>query len=200
MRFRLYPSLDIACLIIAWHGADCGFALPCQAVDLTMTSSSHSNTEHPDDPELDIQSSTTPARRSPTSTTFANHDATELTSPSFFSSSSSNSIAIPLPSLSPKLKSLISSYASSTIAQSTREEITALTTNSTGAGTNFSLSSHQRAGWWTQFTILSGRSFKNLYRNPMLMLSHYLVSILVACPLVLSSSPLTNFLLSCESC
>jgi hypothetical protein len=191
VRFRLSPPLVVAWLIIAWHGTDWGFARPCQAVDLTMTTSSHSNTapisQHPDDPEF--QSSTTPARRSSTSTTFANHDATKLTSPSFFSSSSSNSIATPLPSLSPKLKSLISSYASSTIAQSTREEITALTTNLTGAGTNLSLSSHQRAGWWTQFTILSGRSFKNLYRNPMLMLSHYLVSILVACPLVLSFSP-----------
>jgi ABC-type multidrug transport system ATPase subunit len=38
----------------------------------------------------------------------------------------------------------------------------------------------KRASWWTQFTILSGRAFKNLYRNPMLMLSHYAISIFVA--------------------
>ena len=39
---------------------------------------------------------------------------------------------------------------------------------------------YRRATGWTQFTILSGRAFKNLYRNPMLMLSHYAVSILIA--------------------
>jgi hypothetical protein len=42
------------------------------------------------------------------------------------------------------------------------------------------LRGYRRASWWTQFTILSGRAFKNLYRNPMLLLTHYAVSIVLA--------------------
>ncbi|KXS11308.1 hypothetical protein M427DRAFT_73054 [Gonapodya prolifera JEL478] len=38
----------------------------------------------------------------------------------------------------------------------------------------------KRATWWTQFTILSGRTFKNMYRNPNLLLGHYAVTLLVA--------------------
>lgn len=37
-----------------------------------------------------------------------------------------------------------------------------------------------RPGFLQQFLILSSRAFKNLYRNPMLMLSHYLLAILLA--------------------
>ncbi|KNE97596.1 hypothetical protein PSTG_09145 [Puccinia striiformis f. sp. tritici PST-78] len=40
--------------------------------------------------------------------------------------------------------------------------------------------SSNRVGFIQQFLILSGRAFKNLYRNPMLMLSHYLLAILLA--------------------
>lgn len=40
--------------------------------------------------------------------------------------------------------------------------------------------SRDRAGFVQQFLILSSRAFKNLYRNPMLMLSHYLLAILLA--------------------
>jgi ATP-binding cassette, subfamily G (WHITE), member 2 len=38
----------------------------------------------------------------------------------------------------------------------------------------------KRIGWASQFVILSGRTFKNLYRNPMLMLTHYSIAILMA--------------------
>lgn len=143
------------------------------------------NTPRPGSDDRDAEMATQSTSRSsipPTSSTSSNYDATELSSsPSFFASSNVNIIASPLPPLAPRLKSLIASYATSKIAQSTRVEIAKLTTNSNGAGLNNSLQSYKRAGWWAQFTILSGRSFKNLYRNPMLMLSHYLVSIFVAC-------------------
>ncbi|KAI8848196.1 hypothetical protein BC829DRAFT_490218 [Chytridium lagenaria] len=33
---------------------------------------------------------------------------------------------------------------------------------------------------WTQFKILSGRTFKNLYRNPDLLRTHYVISVVVA--------------------
>jgi ABC-type multidrug transport system ATPase subunit len=38
----------------------------------------------------------------------------------------------------------------------------------------------ERLGWIGQFMILSQRTWKNLYRNPMLMLAHYAVSIVLA--------------------
>lgn len=39
------------------------------------------------------------------------------------------------------------------------------------------LKGYEKAGFWTQFKVLSGRAFKNLYRNPMLMAAHYAVAI-----------------------
>ncbi|KAL7749394.1 FAD-dependent urate hydroxylase [Sorochytrium milnesiophthora] len=42
------------------------------------------------------------------------------------------------------------------------------------------LQTYNRASWYTQFRILSDRTFKNLYRNPYLLLTHYLISIFVA--------------------
>ena len=38
----------------------------------------------------------------------------------------------------------------------------------------------QRAGWGTQFRILSGRAFKNLYRDPALLTAHYTSSVALA--------------------
>lgn len=37
-----------------------------------------------------------------------------------------------------------------------------------------------RPTWGTQFLILSGRTFKNMYRNPGLLQAHYIISLLVA--------------------
>lgn len=37
----------------------------------------------------------------------------------------------------------------------------------------------KRASFWTQFSILSSRTFKNLYRNPRLLLSNYVLSLFV---------------------
>lgn len=42
------------------------------------------------------------------------------------------------------------------------------------------LKGYDKATFWTQFTILSSRAFKNLYRNPLLMTTHYMVAIVVA--------------------
>lgn len=39
------------------------------------------------------------------------------------------------------------------------------------------VSTYQRASWWSQFRILADRTLKNIYRDPMLMLSHYVMSI-----------------------
>lgn len=37
-----------------------------------------------------------------------------------------------------------------------------------------------RIGWTAQFVLLSKRTFKNLYRNPMLLITHYAIAILLA--------------------
>ncbi|KAF9901524.1 hypothetical protein BX616_002228 [Lobosporangium transversale] len=39
------------------------------------------------------------------------------------------------------------------------------------------VSTFERASWWSQFKILADRTLKNIYRDPMLMLSHYCTSI-----------------------
>lgn len=92
--------------------------------------------------------------------------------------------------LSDRLASLVDSYSKSDIARETKAEIERLQVAAGGhdardatAGGHQLLNAPRRPGWWAQFTILSGRSFKNLYRNPMLMLSHYVVSVVVACEL-----------------
>jgi len=42
------------------------------------------------------------------------------------------------------------------------------------------LRGYDKASFWTQFKILSSRAWKNLYRNPLLMATHYLVAVAVA--------------------
>ncbi|KAI7861733.1 hypothetical protein BDF14DRAFT_1864871 [Spinellus fusiger] len=42
------------------------------------------------------------------------------------------------------------------------------------------LITHERPGWLTQFRILADRTFKNLYRNPMLMFAHYAIAVVLA--------------------
>ncbi|KAF9196484.1 hypothetical protein BGZ50_000104 [Haplosporangium sp. Z 11] len=39
------------------------------------------------------------------------------------------------------------------------------------------VSTYHQASWWSQFKILADRTLKNIYRDPMLMLSHYCMSI-----------------------
>ncbi|KAI8604700.1 putative ABC transporter [Dissophora ornata] len=39
------------------------------------------------------------------------------------------------------------------------------------------VATYRRASWWSQFKILADRTLKNIYRDPMLMFSHYVMSI-----------------------
>ncbi|GAA5855775.1 hypothetical protein JCM8547_000351 [Rhodosporidiobolus lusitaniae] len=100
----------------------------------------------------------------------------------FFSSSSGRNSPIQ-PILPPHLSRLVDSFKSSDAAKQTQQEISIAKSSALangGAGNNIVLRNYKRASWWSQFTILSGRSFKNLYRDPMLMLSHYAVAVLAA--------------------
>lgn len=88
--------------------------------------------------------------------------------------------------LSPRLAELVDAYAASGIAASVRAEIESAR-NRTGENELPNLAEEDRlrrgrkgATWLMQFRILSGRAFKNLYRNPALLVTHYLSSIVLA--------------------
>lgn len=78
---------------------------------------------------------------------------------------------------------LVDSYHASSLSKELLAELATATTEPTTIlpnGTSADPKPFKRLGWWGQFTILSGRTWKNLYRNPMLMLTHYAISILLA--------------------
>lgn len=86
---------------------------------------------------------------------------------------------------------LVASYADSDMARSVHDEIVAAvqTAQAANGSTNSHLlsgpagsqpRSYARVGLGRQFIILSQRTWRNLYRNPMLMLTHYAIAILLA--------------------
>lgn len=88
--------------------------------------------------------------------------------------------------LSPKLAELVQAFAGSDIAAAVRSEIDSAG-NLTGqdelpdvAEEDRLLRGRKGASWLMQFRILSGRAFKNLYRNPALLMTHYVSSIVLA--------------------
>jgi hypothetical protein len=96
--------------------------------------------------------------------------------------------------LAPKLAALVQAYIESDVAATIRRE-TADISNAQQSGEGMSalpdvavesllLRGRKRASWGTQFRILSGRAFKNLYRDPALLTAHYLSSIALACECV----------------
>lgn len=87
------------------------------------------------------------------------------------------------------LDALVASYATSDVASSVHEEISSSIQRATAAngnqnaealGNNVPVKGYARVGLLRQFVILSQRTWRNLYRNPMLMLTHYAISILLA--------------------
>ena len=90
----------------------------------------------------------------------------------------------PLP---PKLAALVDAFRNSEIATELKSEIAEAEREGSQhqqlpdvALENSLTRGRQRASWGTQFTILSGRAFKNLYRNPALLAAHYISAIAVA--------------------
>ena len=82
------------------------------------------------------------------------------------------------PALGPAVRSLVDAFAASEEAQALRDPTA--TVQGEAELPAAAVRGYRRASWGTQLAILSGRSFKNLYRNPMLMLTHYAISILFA--------------------
>ncbi|KAI9924611.1 hypothetical protein ASPWEDRAFT_51625 [Aspergillus wentii DTO 134E9] len=99
-----------------------------------------------------------------------------------------------LPPIAPgqtDLDILVANYSSSDVARSVHDEIVAAVQSAraaNGSANSDALSgpvtgshkSYARVGLARQFIILSQRTWRNLYRNPMLMLTHYAISILLA--------------------
>ena len=97
--------------------------------------------------------------------------------------------------VAPRLAALVESYASSDIAARIKQEIEEVKArrveNGNGHGNveelrdieveSSLLRGRNRASWGMQFRILSGRAFKNLYRDPALLAAHYISSIALAC-------------------
>ena len=99
------------------------------------------------------------------------------------------------PPLTPELATLVETYAKSDISERIKNEIeevrasahTGANGNGTEAGETRDvavesslLRGRKRASWGTQFRILSGRAFKNLYRDPALLAAHYISSVALA--------------------
>jgi hypothetical protein len=99
------------------------------------------------------------------------------------------------PPLAQKLATLVEAYAKSDIAEEIKNEIEEVRVSAqTGVNGNGAeggetrdiavesslLRGRKRASWGTQFRILSGRAFKNLYRDPALLAAHYISSIALA--------------------
>lgn len=87
------------------------------------------------------------------------------------------------------LDELVSSYARSDVAASVHEDISMNIKNASAAngtsngqpnGASAAMKTYRRTGYFGQFFILSKRTWRNLYRNPMLMLTHYAIAILLA--------------------
>jgi hypothetical protein len=100
------------------------------------------------------------------------------------------------PSLTPELASLVETYAKSDIAERVKNEmeevrasvLTSVNGNGAEGGDTMDVAAEssllrgrKRASWGTQFRILSGRAFKNLYRDPALLAAHYISSVALAC-------------------
>ena len=83
---------------------------------------------------------------------------------------------------------LVSSFAASDVASDLRDNIHAAVTQSTNGhppetprtATSRKLTGYRKPWVGTQFLILSRRTWRNLYRNPMLMLTHYAIAIVLA--------------------
>lgn len=101
------------------------------------------------------------------------------------------------PNASSELDILIFSHKISNVASAIREEIQTAVRNAAAAnnangrvptsgisGDNGNREDHvyqsRRIGWLTQFIILSQRTWRNIYRNPLLMLMHYAVAVVLA--------------------
>ncbi|KAK9712006.1 FAD-dependent urate hydroxylase [Basidiobolus ranarum] len=83
--------------------------------------------------------------------------------------------------MSSHLLMLVREYKRSTLAHNIADEIERIVGTNQVDGANIPIiGTYRRSSWYTQYKILSDRTFKNLYRNPYLMLTHYVISVFLA--------------------
>src|ERR1700761_6809456 len=87
--------------------------------------------------------------------------------------------------ISVSVETLMNLYLKSDMPKKVKAEIAEAQSMSSPDGQSVtiepsSLRGHRRAPRTTQFRILSGRAFKNMYRDPALLTAHYAASIVVA--------------------
>ncbi|KAJ7081875.1 hypothetical protein B0H15DRAFT_890062 [Mycena belliarum] len=153
-----------------------GLARQPQALPLSVRSRG-SNSPDNDETELRTRNS-----NASSSGTYIKRKASQFLDAVSLSSSSNKKGNAPL---TPRLAALVDAYAASSVAQHIKEE--GETLRRAGAGElpdvaveTSLLRGRKRATYGTQFRILSGRAFKNLYRDPALLTAHYLSSIALA--------------------
>lgn len=78
------------------------------------------------------------------------------------------------------LDGLVEDYRKSDLADAVKTSIEQSVSRERENQRTASPKTNNRAGLWTQFMIISKRTWKNLYRNPMLMLTHYAIAVLLA--------------------
>ncbi|KAG5635715.1 hypothetical protein H0H81_010318 [Sphagnurus paluster] len=166
-----------------------GLGRAALAVPLTVRSRSTSSTPPEVEEETELQ--TRPNSLASSTGRFLKHKTSQLLEVVTASSSSTTK------PISAKLAALVESYVNSDIAAAIRAEAEELRRTTTlsdngqrgvGAGNDLPdvalettlLRGRKRATWGTQFRILSGRAFKNLYRDPALLTAHYVSSIVLA--------------------
>lgn len=89
--------------------------------------------------------------------------------------------------ITPRLAALVDAFSSSDVAARLKLDIQEAATAAHDASLlpdvaleNSLTRGRQRASWGTQFRILSGRAFKNLYREPALLAAHYVSALVLA--------------------
>ena len=80
-----------------------------------------------------------------------------------------------------QLTELVHAYEDSNVLRSLNQSIARVAQENGNLRSGLSSTEgYKRVNVWQQFVILSRRTFKNLYRNPMLMLTHYTIAIVMA--------------------
>ncbi|ORY03173.1 ABC transporter [Basidiobolus meristosporus CBS 931.73] len=83
--------------------------------------------------------------------------------------------------MSSHLLMLVREYKRCNMARNIVDEIERIVSASQTDNANLPIiGTYRRSSWYTQYRILSDRTFKNLYRNPYLMLTHYVISVFLA--------------------
>lgn len=100
----------------------------------------------------------------------------------------------PSDGLTAHLRTLSQAYKNSSVSETLQQDISNLVSETSSSqndenspeNNKAAILTYKRPGVFTQFVILSKRTFINLYRNPMLMFAHYAIAVVLARKFVFS--------------